>query len=589
MLPEAPTRRLRRFSACVTVTAVSAAGLALAGAPQARAAQVALTPVQVDTSATRATGHNDFLADGVRVWTEGSTSTDKAAGYFDVDLPLAAIGEPAMDWANNTPENNYRPGMQLKTDFNGDGDVDGILVGEPIHADGTEFLGDRWWLAGGADRKTDLESPGVTLPADPAEPAYRRNLAPLDEWRTLFPDARVIEAGWSLGSGALGDGVIYSITVGGTDYLFTNAQAETTRVLHPSDVDTSETRATGHNDFRITSGVRVWTEGSTSTDKAAGYFAVGKPFDEVGEPRMQWRANGANTLRPGLQLVVDIDGDTTPDGILVGEPFFADGTPLYKDIAFATNWWLTGSATDAFKEIAPSDDGGNGSPHNGTLAEWRAALPDEATVVSAGWSLGSGVKGDGVIEAITVGTTTYTFTGRNRAPQAPDTTVRTRAGGTVTFTLPGSDPDGDQLAYEADRGTLAGDEVTLEAAPDFVGTVPVHYTVDDGRGGAASGTVTVVVARALSTTTMRVRPAEPTTSRKVRVVVRVTSDGLVDGGRVLVHDDGRVAGTGTLADGRATVTLARKLAKGVHTLRVRFTGTEWAVGSGAVERVRVRR
>ena len=41
--------------------------------------------------------------------------------------------------------------------------------------------------------------------------------------------------------------------------------------------------------------------------------------------------------------------------------------------------------------------------------EAREALPDEANLLYAGWSLGSGVKGDGIINSITVGLTTYTF------------------------------------------------------------------------------------------------------------------------------------------------------------------------------------
>ena len=40
----------------------------------------------------RVTGHNIFGADGkVHVYTEGNTSTDKAAGYFDVNRSLSAL------------------------------------------------------------------------------------------------------------------------------------------------------------------------------------------------------------------------------------------------------------------------------------------------------------------------------------------------------------------------------------------------------------------------------------------------------------------------------------------------------------------
>ena len=92
---------------------------------------------------------------------------------------------------------------------------------------------------------------------------------------------------------------------------------------------------------------------------------------------MDWRANGANTHKPGMQLVVDIDDDGTPDGILVGERDLRGRQhPLPREPFGITNWWLSpGSANDAFEALAPSNTGGYGCGHcNGSLAEWRAAL-----------------------------------------------------------------------------------------------------------------------------------------------------------------------------------------------------------------------
>ena len=102
----------------------------------------------------------------------------------------------------------------------------------------------------------------------------------LDEWRAAYPNAEVIQSGWSLGSGVHGDGVVYGITVGDDRIpLQQRAGGGHRGPLRRRDVDVSQTRATGHNDFRPTSGVRVWTEGNTSTDKAAGYFEVDESFD----------------------------------------------------------------------------------------------------------------------------------------------------------------------------------------------------------------------------------------------------------------------------------------------------------------------
>ncbi len=89
------------------------------------------------------------------------------------------------------------------------------------------------------------------------------------------------------------------------------------------------------------------------------------------------------------------------------------------------DWWLTsGSSADA-KDVDPSgaNNGGNGSAWFGTLAEWAAALPD-ARFYAGGFSLGSGVKGDGFLESITYGDTTYTFTSA-AAPAVVDVTGKT--------------------------------------------------------------------------------------------------------------------------------------------------------------------
>ena len=60
------------------------------------------------------------------------------------------------------------------------------------------------------------------------------------------------------------------------------------------------------------------------------------------------------------------------------------------------------------KDGAPSDEGGSGSAIHGMLDRWQAAFPN-AQVLRFGFSLGSGVKGDGVLNAINFAGTHYTF------------------------------------------------------------------------------------------------------------------------------------------------------------------------------------
>jgi hypothetical protein len=49
---------------------------------------------------------------------------------------------------------------------------------------------------------------------------------------------------------------------------------------------------------------------------------------------------------------------------------------------------------------------GSGSDRHGTLTQWQAAFPN-ALLSAAGFSLGSGIKADGVIHDIQVGDTDY--------------------------------------------------------------------------------------------------------------------------------------------------------------------------------------
>jgi outer membrane protein OmpA-like peptidoglycan-associated protein len=70
-------------------------------------------------------------------------------------------------------------------------------------------------------------------------------------------------------------------------------------------------------------------------------------------------------------------------------------------------------------------------------------------------------------------------------------------GKSATVTCDANDPDGDQLTYRwtTPSGKLAnpGDRQTLWTAPMQEGSVPVTCTVNDGKGGTATDTVTIQV------------------------------------------------------------------------------------------------
>jgi outer membrane protein OmpA-like peptidoglycan-associated protein len=91
-------------------------------------------------------------------------------------------------------------------------------------------------------------------------------------------------------------------------------------------------------------------------------------------------------------------------------------------------------------------------------------------------------------------------------PQNRPPTVRARCepcvvevGRTSTVTADAQDPDGDTLTYRwsapAGRFANPGDRQTVWTAPMQEGPVPATVTVDDGKGGTASDSVTIQVVR----------------------------------------------------------------------------------------------
>ena len=73
------------------------------------------------------------------------------------------------------------------------------------------------------------------------------------------------------------------------------------------------------------------------------------------------------------------------------------------------------------------------------------------------------------------------------------------AGQTIALSADGLSPEGDQVRYRwsAPAGTFQnqGDRQTTWTAPQQEGAVPVTVTVDDGKGGTGSDTLTIQVTR----------------------------------------------------------------------------------------------
>ncbi len=165
--------------------------------------------------------------------------------------------------------------------------------------------------------------------------------------------------------------------------------------------DLSQTRANGHNQL-VDGGLRIYTDtdvtGSPDPRKAAGYYTTNFPLSDLGAQTIDQALTYTPTtgIEPGLQLVTDFDNNGSPDGILVGEAVYGNA------------WWLSNSASQFVKDNAPNTGGGYGSNWYGTPNDWLTKFPN-AKVIAIGYSLGSGVNGDGVISEINLGCTKYTF------------------------------------------------------------------------------------------------------------------------------------------------------------------------------------
>lgn len=173
-----------------------------------------------------------------------------------------------------------------------------------------------------------------------------------------------------------------------------------TNVCVPGEGDTStnlndlwvdvDTRSAGHREY-VPGGLHVWTDDSSSQAKVSEGRALSFPLQNTGTLALDW---DGSTPPPGINLFVDFGADGT-------------GTLVYESV-YGQDLWLTNGSSAAVKANAPVNGGGNGSQWHGTIDQWLAKYP-QAQVTGVAYSLGSGVKGDGILRSLTVNCTVYAF------------------------------------------------------------------------------------------------------------------------------------------------------------------------------------
>jgi hypothetical protein len=184
---------VKKITAALAAVTLAGGMVALSAAP-AQAAPLSTW----DFSQTRATGHYELVENGLHIWTEGATSTDKVAAYLPVAIPLASASSAGVEY---TASFGMLPGSQLVVDVSGDGVGDGILVGESVY-------GDDFWLSNASTDAFKALAPHV------GGGSGSQWFGTLAEWGDHAPDAKIVTVGFSLGSGAHGDGIVHSVTVG---------------------------------------------------------------------------------------------------------------------------------------------------------------------------------------------------------------------------------------------------------------------------------------------------------------------------------------------------------------------------------------
>lgn len=324
----------------------------------------------------------------------------------DVAEPLSGISSLSYMSQRVAGPAHAAPGLLLYIDA--DGDVatnDGFYIFyEPVYNYSTASTNYDNWNTWAIDAATSKFWSWTVIGG--LGGANGANMFTLDHIKTTYPSALVTTYRLNMGTGNTGwqawaDKIMVNDTLIADFELATIEPCVATTNVHSTDLtqwDLSETRATGHNEITA-DGLRIWTEGNSSTDKAAGYYATDFALQNLGSDTiadvLTYTANDGSTA-PGAQLVVDFDGDGTPDGILVGESIYGN------------NWWLTNGSAQFAKDGAPQTGGGNGSDWFGTASQWLNAFPG-ARVKAIGYSLGSGVKGDYTITKISAGCVDYTF------------------------------------------------------------------------------------------------------------------------------------------------------------------------------------
>ncbi|MDX6371213.1 MAG: trimeric autotransporter adhesin, partial [Nocardioidaceae bacterium] len=164
----------------------------------------------------------------------------------------------------------------------------------------------------------------------------------------------------------------------------------------------------------------------------------------------------------------------------------------------------------------------------------------------------------------------------------------------------GANPTGTVVLRDPSNANVGEQTLNTDGDATFTlpGTLPVGthtYKADykgDGNFAPVSTNVTVTVTakQVSSSTTTASAPKKVKTKAPFDVDVTVASAGGTPSGTVQVYDGSKLIGTGTLADGKVTITITKGLKKkGAHTLTVKYLGSATTAASQTTVTVKVKK